>query len=199
MIDDEAGEDYLVKKGVCRLLEISIHMLQEVDAQELFDFEIKNRRFFERMVPSRGDGYYIWESFIKRHQALLDEQVSGLSQFYLIKDTAGKIVGRINLVDIDQTTGTAELGFRVGEAYVGKGIGNKALSLLLNTDLDIKQITAKTTTVNKASQKVLQNNGFVQTAIGEEEFEMNGQKMKFVHYEWSAREAISNEHPQSIV
>ncbi|MBB5180962.1 ribosomal-protein-alanine N-acetyltransferase [Planomicrobium koreense] len=172
-------------------------MLQEVDAQDLFDFEIKNRGFFERMVPSRGDDYYIWESFIKRHQALLKEQVSGLSHFYLIKDTEGKIVGRINLVDINQTTGTAELGFRVGEAFVGKGIGNKALRMLLNTDLDITQITAKTTTVNKASQKVLQNNGFVQTAIGEEEFEMNGQKMKFVHYLWEKENSTPKKNKTS--
>ncbi|WP_416145609.1 GNAT family N-acetyltransferase [Planococcus koreensis] len=179
-------------------MEISIHILQEVDAQELFDFEIKNRGFFERMVPGRGDDYYIWESFIKRHQALLDEQVSGLSHFYLIKDTAGKIVGRINLVDIDQTIGTAELGFRVGEAFVGKGIGNKALRLMLSTDLDIKQITAKTTTVNKASQKVLQNNGFAQTAIGEEEFEMNGQKMKFIHYLWKKKNSTPKKHMTTI-
>lgn len=178
-------------------MEILIHMLQELDAQDLFEFELSSRSFFEEMVPSRGDDYYIWESFIKRHQALLHEQVSGLSHFYLIKDNAGKIVGRINLVAIDQKTGTAELGFRVGESFVGKGIGNKALSLLLNTDLDIRQITAKTTTVNKASQKVLQNNGFVQTAIGKEEFEMNGQKMKFIHYVWSAEKAIPNEHPRN--
>ncbi|MDN3450692.1 GNAT family N-acetyltransferase [Planococcus sp. APC 3906] len=173
-------------------------MLQEVDAQDLFDFEIKNRGFFERMVPSRGDDYYIWESFIKRHQALLNEQQTGLSHFYLIKDTAGKIVGRINLVDIDITPGTAELGFRVGESFVGKGIGNKALSLLLNTDLDIKRITAKTTTVNKASQKVLQNNGFVQTAMDNEEFEMNGQKMKFIHYLWKKKNSTHKKHMTTI-
>lgn len=171
-------------------MEISIHRLQEVDAQDLFEFEIENRRFFEEMVPGRGDGYYVWETFIKRHRALLVEQESGLSHFYLIKDEAEKIIGRINLVNIDNTTNGAEIGFRVGASAVGKGIGNKALSLLINTELDIKQITAKTTTVNKASQKVLEKNGFVETRVGDEEFELNGQKMKFVHYLWDKRSSF---------
>lgn len=35
-------------------MEITINLLNENDAEELFEFEIVNRMFFEEMVPSRG-------------------------------------------------------------------------------------------------------------------------------------------------
>jgi len=154
-------------------MEASITLLQEFDARELFKFELKNRQFFEQMVPNRGDDYYNFEIFTLRHQELLREQECGLSNFYLIKNNAGEIIGRINLVDMDKINSIAEIGFRVGADYTGKGIGNLALKLLLKTDLNVRQIRGKTTTVNFASQKVLEKNGFKQISISEEEFELN--------------------------
>lgn len=62
------------------------------------------------------------------------------------------------------------------------------MNLLLSTESSVKQIQAKTTTVNKASQKVLENNGFIHMRIIDEEFEMNGERMKFVHYVWINRD-----------
>lgn len=163
---------------------ISLSLLQAEDAEDLFDFEVQNRQFFEQMVPGRGDDYYAWETFLERHRDLLNEQEDGLSQFYLVKDGTGKIAGRMNLIDIDKEKSVAEIGFRIGEAHVGKGIANSALKELLGAALPVKQIRAKTTTVNIASQKVLEKNGFIRIWNGDEEFEMNEQKMKFVHYLW---------------
>ena len=174
-------------------MEISINLLQEIDAGELFKFESENRRFFEEMVPSRGDDYYDFEKFTIRHQELLREQEDGLSNFYLIKNNAGEIVGRVNLVDMDKINNIADIGFRVGAEYVGKGIGNRALSLLLKTDLSVRQIRGKTTTANYASQQVLEKNGFSKVDISEEEFELNGQKMRFVHYLWRSEKNDCNE------
>lgn len=165
-------------------MEISINLMQEMDAPDLFDFELENRNFFETMVPSRGADYYIWDTFMKRHRELLNEQESGLSHFYLVKDVDGRIAGRINLVDIDTAMSTAEIGFRIGKADAGKGIGTHALWQLLSTVSTIKHIHAKTTTVNKGSQKILEKNGFIQLKVSDDEFELNGQKMKFVHYLW---------------
>jgi len=65
-------------------------------------------------------------------------------------------------VDIDETDKIGYLGYRVGQAHTDKGIANKALKLLVETvnDEGVKQIKAKTTTNNKASQRVLEKNGF---------------------------------------
>jgi len=58
------------------------------------------------------------------------------------------------------------------------------LKLLIETvtGKDIKQIKAKTTTNNIASQRVLEKNGFERIETSSEEFEMNGQMLKFVYY-----------------
>lgn len=163
-------------------MEISINSLQECDAEELLEFEKNNRLFFEQIVPSRGEDYYKFETFNIKHRELLAEQEEEKSKFYLIRDNAGNIVGRINLVDIDTANNTAEVGYRVGKEYGGKGIGAKALKLLLETEVSVKKIKAKTTTNNIASQKVLEKNGFKQVCTSGDEFEMNGQKMRFIDY-----------------
>lgn len=165
-------------------MDVYIEKLHITDAEGLYKFELENKTFFEEMVPTRGDDYYDPAVFKKRHEALLEEQAQGISYFYLIKDQAGSIIGRINLLDIDESRKIGHLGYRVGQAYIGKGIATKALKLLLKTviDKDIKQIKAKTTTNNIASQKVLEKSGFKRIATSEEEFEMNGQKLKFVYY-----------------
>jgi ribosomal-protein-alanine N-acetyltransferase len=139
------------------------------------------------MVPSRGEDYYKPEIFNKRHEALLEEQAQGSSYFYLIKDKNGSILGRINLVDIDESQKIGHLGYRVGKSHIGKGIAAKALKLLLETvtNKDLKQIKAKTTDNNIASQKILEKNGFEYIASNDEIIEMNGQKLKFVHYSWT--------------
>ena len=166
---------------------ITLEALHINDAESLFEFELENRTFFEEMVPSRGDDYYIFEIFKRRQQALLDEQAQGRSYFYLIKNNNGSILGRMNVIDIDETQKTGHVGYRVGQRYIGKGIASKALKLLLKvaSEMGLATIQAKTTTNNKASQIVLEKNGFTLIATRNEEFEFAGQKVQFLHYVWS--------------
>ncbi|EIM07013.1 hypothetical protein A1A1_07524 [Planococcus antarcticus DSM 14505] len=70
-------------------MEISVNLINESDAEKLLEFEIENRTFFEKMVPSRGEDYYSWQVFSGRHRKLLKEQESGNSRFYLVKDIMG--------------------------------------------------------------------------------------------------------------
>ncbi|MFD6441086.1 GNAT family N-acetyltransferase [Peribacillus sp. NPDC060186] len=167
-------------------MEIFIDKLNVQDAEELYNFECDNRTFFEQTVPSRGDDYYIFEMFKNRLMELLKEQEENISYFYLIKNDSGSIVGRINLVDIDNINGMAHVGYRIGEKYTQRGIANKALKLLLNTasESSVNQIHAKTTNNNIASQKVLERNGFERISINEEKNE-HGQKETFIHYCWT--------------
>lgn len=165
-------------------MNIFIEKLQVTDAEDLLNFDFENRTFFEEMVPTRGDEYYNPEIFIKRHETLVEEQVRGSSYFYLIKNKDGSILGRINLVDIDESDKIGYLGYRVGQAHTGKGIANKALKILVETVTNekVKQIKAKTTTNNIASQRILEKNGFRRIDTNSEEFEMNGQRISFVYY-----------------
>lgn len=167
-------------------MNVVIEKLKDADAESLYKFEQENRTYFEEMVPTRGDDYYHFENFKIRHASLLEEQAEGFSYFYLIKDLNGSILGRINLVGIEKDFTIGHLGYRVGKLYTGKGVAKKALELLLDVvrERGIQEVRAKTTTNNIASRKILEKNGFVHTETNHEEFEMNGQKLKFVSYTW---------------
>lgn len=167
---------------------ISISRLQESDAEELYKFETDNRAFFEQMVPSRGEEYYQFETFKVRHRELLNEQDNTGSTFYLIRDEWGNIVGRINLVAIDEANRMAEVGFRVGENDIGKGVASNALKQLLETEKGFQTIKGKTTSNNIASQKTMEKNGFEKVGTGAQAFEFNGEKRTFVHYRWERTE-----------
>jgi [ribosomal protein S5]-alanine N-acetyltransferase len=166
---------------------VRIEKLQETDAEPLFQFEVENRSYFRTIVPDRGDDYYHYESFKNKLDQLLLEQSQGLSTFYLIRDESSTILGRINLVDFDASNGKAELGYRIGERYSGKGIASIALKLLLDEmskNLDVKHITARTTKDNVASQKILTKNGFTYTYTDRDEVFLNGKEVKLLHYQW---------------
>ncbi|WP_199286614.1 GNAT family N-acetyltransferase [Paraliobacillus zengyii] len=165
-------------------MKITLEKLNQADAKTLYEFELENRDYFEKMVPSRGQDYYDWKTFKMRHKALLDEQIDGQSYYYLIKNEQRLIIGRMNLVDIDLSDNLGYIGYRVGEAYTGKGIAYKALKLLIETidKQKIQQILAKTTTNNIASQRILEKSGFNHLSTSDEAFEMNGNYLKFIYF-----------------
>ncbi|WP_198663152.1 MULTISPECIES: GNAT family N-acetyltransferase [Paraliobacillus] len=168
-------------------MKITLEKLSQADARTLYEFELENRDYFEKMVPSRGQDYYDWKTFKIRHKALLDEQNDGQSYYYLIKNEKLVIIGRINVVDIDLSDNLGYIGYRVGEAYTGKGIATKALKLLIGTieKQNIQQILAKTTTNNLASQRILEKSGFKHISTSDEVFEMNGNYLKFTYFKWT--------------
>jgi [ribosomal protein S5]-alanine N-acetyltransferase len=161
-------------------MNINLEQLTIQDAHALFQFEKENRQFFESMVPSRGDHYYVFENFLLILEELLAEQEMGLSHFYLIKDDNKNIVGRINLVDMDVQKKLGFLGYRIGKDFIKKGLASKAVELLLQKSLGVSEILAKTTTDNYGSQKVLIKNGF--TILP------NGEDPGFIHYKWRSEQ-----------
>ena len=165
-------------------MDIKIEQLQMSDARDLYEFELTNREYFEGMVPSRGDEFYHIDTFTKRLSSLLSEQAQGFSYFYLIKNHQGLILGRINIVDIDQSQSLGHIGYRIGKEYTGKRMAQKALQLLieLTKNLGVKQLSAKTTSNNIASQKVLKKNGFKQVSTIREEVVMKGNSLEFIHF-----------------
>ncbi|MEW4306682.1 GNAT family N-acetyltransferase [Rossellomorea marisflavi] len=167
-------------------MEIEIQKLDIKDFKKLYEFEFKNKDFFEKLIPPRDQDYYDFEKFKDKNKVLLNEQDEGISYYFLIKDSTGSIIGRINLVDIDSVNKTGYLGYRVGEKNTRKGVAKKALKILLEIALSngIKVIKAKTTDNNIASQKILEHNGFTKINSPNKEFEMNGMRLKFVNYEW---------------
>jgi [ribosomal protein S5]-alanine N-acetyltransferase len=83
--------------------------------------------------------------------------------FYIIRDEKSEMAGKINLTDIDLNAGTAQVGYRIGEG-VRRQVASSAMRLLLleAAAKEIREIQAKTTKENIASQRVPLRNGFNQ-------------------------------------
>jgi ribosomal-protein-alanine N-acetyltransferase len=89
----------------------------------------------------------------------------------LFLDDDGSILGRFNLVDIDDD-GTAELGYRIAEQVAGRGVataGVQQVCRLAASEHSVRKLQARTTNDNVASQRVLSKAGFV--ANGESEID----------------------------
>ncbi|MBT2450222.1 GNAT family N-acetyltransferase [Streptomyces sp. ISL-43] len=130
----------------------------------LLAFERENREYFARSVPDRGDAYFT--GFDERHRALLAEQDTGACHFHVVLDARGELVGRVNLVDVEQ--GSAELGYRIGERAAGRGTATAAVAevcRLAASEYGLHLLTAVTTLDNAASAAVLRRTGF--TAVGD--------------------------------
>ena len=144
-------------------MKIHLKKLTEEDSEELFQFELKNRHFFEQMIPGRGDDYYQYESFSDNQRVLLQEQTDEKCFFYLVKNNQADIIGRVNIIDLD-VEGTVSIGYRIGESFTGQGIAKEAVRLVIEKAMDIpeiKTIIGKTTTNHLSSQRVLERNGFI--------------------------------------
>ncbi|MGH8981270.1 MAG: GNAT family N-acetyltransferase [Acidimicrobiales bacterium] len=142
-------------------------VLQRVCAHHavaLLEFEVDNRTYFAAHISDRGDEFF--DRFSERFDALLVLPETGQDAYHVLVDTDGSILGRFNLVDIDD--GSAELGYRVAERAAGHGVATAAVAdvcRIAATELGLRTLRARTTDENVASRRVLAKAGFV--AVGE--------------------------------
>ncbi len=93
---------------------------------------------------------------------MLAEQEAGIGAFYVLVAEDGSVLGRFNLVFVED--GTAELGYRVAQHVAGRGVATAAvreLCRLAAAGHGLRTLKAATARENVASQKVLTKAGFV--------------------------------------
>jgi ribosomal-protein-alanine N-acetyltransferase len=132
-------------------------------APAVLAFELANRAYFAASIPDRGDAYF--DQFTSRFDALLAEQDAGICAFYVLVAGDGSVLGRFNLVDIED--GRADLGYRVAQHVAGRGVATatvKQLCGLAASRHEVRTLRAAASDRNVASRKVLINAGFV--AVG---------------------------------
>lgn len=166
------------------MADITINLLEESDLQELFEFELKNRAFFEIVGFPRGDDYYELNSFKTILKEIVEEQEKGLVYMYLIKNPSGRILGRVNLNSIVRGSfHKADLGYRIGEEHQGNGYATTAVKLILEEAVNkhkLHRLEAGTSPDNIGSQIVLIKNGF----------QFVGRFNQYIHYNGKWRDSI---------
>jgi len=129
-------------------------------APAVLAFELENRAYFAASVSDRGDDFFA--QFTSRYNALLAEQEAGVCAFYVLVAEDGSVLGRFNLVDIEDHT--AELGYRVAQHVAGRGVATatvRELCRLAAAQHGLRTLRAATARQSAASQKVLTKAGFV--------------------------------------
>jgi [ribosomal protein S5]-alanine N-acetyltransferase len=133
-------------------------------ASALLAFERANRAYFAASIPDRGDEFFA--EFDAQHACLLALQAAGTDYFHVLVAEDGEILGRVNLVRVED--GSAELGYRIAQKAAGRGLATAAVRdvrELAAAAYRLSSLRAKITQDNEASRKVLERNGFV--AVGE--------------------------------
>jgi len=136
--------------------------LQQLTASHeaaVLEFETVNRAYFAAAIADRGDDFFA--GYPARHAALLRLQAEGSDLFHVLVTDDGTIAGRVNLVNISH--GEAELGYRVGSDFAGRGVASEAVRQVCHlaaTTYGLKRLRAETYVDNHGSQKVLLRNGF---------------------------------------
>lgn len=134
--------------------------LRSDHAPAVLAFELANRAYFAATISDRGDQYF--EQFPEWHAALLAEQEAGLGAYYVLVAEDGSVLGRFNLIFVENSTAT--LGYRVAEHAAGQGLATATVGELCQLAADqhgLRRLRAATTHQNTASQKVLTKSGFV--------------------------------------
>jgi len=81
-------------------MNITLVLLDLINAEEVYDFEVENRTYFEKDLPPRGDEYYIPEKYNIIIGDIINEQLRGECFMYVIRSEAGKVIGRINFTSV---------------------------------------------------------------------------------------------------
>ncbi|MGW1818479.1 GNAT family N-acetyltransferase [Streptomyces sp. NPDC002125] len=138
-----------------------LERLRPDHAPALLAFERENRAYFAASIPDRGDDFFT--GFAARHAELLAEQAAGLHHFHVVADSGGAVLGRFNLVDVED--GAAELGYRVAERASGRGLATSAVRdvcALALAEYGLTVLRARTTVDNAGSRTVLARAGFAE-------------------------------------
>jgi ribosomal-protein-alanine N-acetyltransferase len=138
---------------------VTLEPLTAAHADPVLAFEQENRAYFASWIWDRGDEYFT--EFAARNAALIAEQATGACRFHVLTDDSGTVVGRVNLVDIEN--GSAELGYRIAEKWAGQGLATEAVRAIIGlaaSEYGLTVLSAGASDHNLASQAVLTRSGF---------------------------------------
>ncbi|MCP5038273.1 MAG: GNAT family N-acetyltransferase [Rhodobacteraceae bacterium] len=139
------------------MADIRLCPLAVSDAEALLQFETVNCDWFERWVGPRPDTY--WQLGTLRET--IAAQVADDDQMFLIKPTdSDEIYGRLNVTSAKN--GVGQLGYRVGQAFVGRRLASRAITLVLPIarKAGLWALEGRVADNNPASHGALIRNGF---------------------------------------
>lgn len=157
------------------------------DLQDLLDFELTNRAFFEARINARPSSYYSADGVAAAIAGAFDDAANDRGYQFLIRADSGELVGRANLAGVRRAHyQSASLGYRIAEQAAGKGYASQAVREIVEIAfgaLGLHRIESDVRDGNVASLRVLLRNGFTQFGHSRRSFELAGVWHDRLHFE----------------
>jgi ribosomal-protein-alanine N-acetyltransferase len=148
-----------------------------------------------RLVSMEDDSR---EALAKRlREASSDVMDPRARNFRWMVEADGQVAGTVSAREFSRVQGRIEVGYMLAEPYLGRGIGTRALTLLLErlfTVPELHRIWLTTTAENLASQGLARKLGFVLEGVLREHSVVQGRRIDqqlwgLLRPEWEARRA----------
>ena len=165
----------------------SIRSIRPTDLNNYYALVENNRECLEDFFAgtvSRTGTFNATKIFLKEMIQRLKEK----SYFpFVIEDCAtNKLVGFLDLKNIDWSIPKSEIGFYIDKDYSGKGITSKAVKLVCDytfSTYKFKKLYLRTHILNMAARKVAENNGFEEEGVIRSDYKTtSGRIVDLVYY-----------------
>lgn len=157
---------------------IKIRVLTPGDAEEVLDYNLRNREFLRLFEPSRDEGFYTIESQKRILTESYKQFLRGNSVNFGIY-ISNELIGKIKISNIVMGVfKNAFIGYSLDEKHQGMGYMKEAVNLVVEyafDELELHRIEATTLIDNEKSQRVLRNSGFKELGISEKYLYINGE------------------------
>lgn len=147
---------------------ISLRPIRLEDAAELARAYRDNRAFTAPYDPPRSESFFTEEGQRTELEQAIAQAAVGARFRYMICSEE-RIVGMISMSNVVRGPfQSANLGYWVAERYNGRGVGTRAVALVVEAAFQehgLHRLEAGTLLDNIASQRVLRKNGFQEIGI----------------------------------
>jgi ribosomal-protein-alanine N-acetyltransferase len=162
--------------------------LDSSDAEQFFDFLLRNKEYFRRWGPEYEKDYFsVWY-----HKAWLESMERGTTEGRQImfgtylKTNPNRIIATVSFSNIiKEIFQSCYLGYRVDENETKKGIASEAITRAAEymfSEVKIHRIEANIMPSNAASIRVMEKLGFVNEGLSKKYLKINGKWEDHFHY-----------------
>ncbi|MCD2441592.1 GNAT family N-acetyltransferase [Agromyces sp. SYSU K20354] len=162
-----------------------VRELARGDGAALAEAYLRNREHLAPWEPSRTATFFTAEWQESEVEAALQRLEAGSALPLVIVD-GDEIVGRVNLSDIVRGVFlNANLGYWVDVRYTGRGLATTAVGVAVHAarGLGLHRVQAGTLVHNRASQVVLERNGFERFGLARRYLRIAGEWQDHVLFE----------------
>jgi ribosomal-protein-alanine N-acetyltransferase len=160
-----------------------------------FWLALRAERAARRFVMTEGDSR---ESLLRRiHEASSDVTEARATQFRWMVEREGQLIGTVSARELSRSDGRIEVGYMLSEAVHGRGLGTRAVGLMLERLFSMSclhRVWLTTGVDNVASQGVARKLGFRLEGVLREHYRRGGERVDqqiwgLLRPEWEAHVA----------